>query len=265
MVRVYDKNIRQIRRKNAMIHLQDIKKSFKGNIILDNLNLHIPKEKITVLIGRSGGGKSVTLKHIIGLIKPDSGQVLIKGVDLTRLSGVELNHIREKFGMLFQDGALFDSMTVGENVAFPLVERTSQSKEEIEKRVKETLQSVGLEGIEEKLPSELSGGMRKRVGLARAIVMNPEIILYDEPTTGLDPLMTDTINKLIVDTQKRLQMTTFIISHDIEAAMRIADKLAVLYKGKIIAEGSPKEISACDHPFVEAFIKGHEFGGEDDI
>ena len=247
-----------------MIYLKNIYKSFKGQTILDDLNLHVPKGKITILIGRSGSGKSVTLKHIIGLIKPDQGEVLVDGVDSTSLNSIQINDMRLKFGMLFQDGALFDSMDVGENVAFPLVERTSMTEAEIAEKVRKTLHSVGLDNIEHKLPTELSGGMRKRVALARAIVMDPQIILYDEPTTGLDPLMTDAINKLIIDTQKRLSMTTFIISHDIAAALSIADKIAVLYHGKIVADGSPFEVQKSDHPFVQAFIKGVEFGGDDD-
>ncbi len=247
-----------------MIYLKNIMKSFKGQVILNNLNLHVPKGKITILIGRSGSGKSVTLKHIIGLIKPDSGQVLVDGIDTTDLSGPRMNDLRLKFGMLFQDGALFDSMNIGENIAFPLIERTSLTDEEIAKKVSSTLASVGLENIEHKLPSELSGGMRKRAALARAIVMDPQIILYDEPTTGLDPIMTDAINNLIVGTQQRFSMTTFIISHDIDAALEIADKIAVLYKGEIVADGSPEEVQKIDHPFVRAFIKGVEFGDESD-
>jgi phospholipid/cholesterol/gamma-HCH transport system ATP-binding protein len=247
-----------------MIYLKNIHKSFKGQKVLDGLNLHIPRNKITILIGRSGGGKSVTLKHIIGLIEPDEGQVLVDGQDITQTDSARLNDIRRKFGMLFQDGALFDSMNVGENVAFPLIERTMMTKKQIANKVTNTLRSVGLYGAEKKLPGELSGGMRKRAALARAIAMDPEIILYDEPTTGLDPLLADSINHLIVDTQKRLKMTTFIISHDIEAALRIADKIAVLYHGKIVAEGTPEQVEASSHPFVQAFIRQVAFGDEDD-
>lgn len=247
-----------------MIYMKNIHKSFKSQKVLDGLNLHVPREKITILIGRSGSGKSVTLKHIIGLIMPDEGEVIVDGVDITKISSLELNDVRRKYGMLFQDGALFDSMNVGENVAFPLVERTNLNNKEIIQKVSETLESVGLEGIEEKFTNELSGGMRKRVALARAIVMDPQIILYDEPTTGLDPLMVDSINTLIVETKKRFNMTTFIISHDIESAMQFADKIAVLYQGRIIAEGSPTQIKQFDHPFVQAFIRGEAFGNEDE-
>ena len=237
-----------------MIELVNICKSFRGQPILDGLNLTIPDNKITVLLGRSGGGKSVTLKHIIGLIKPDQGQVLIDGHDITTMNDTQINDVRKRFGILFQDGALFDSMDVWDNVAFPLREHTTLSEDEIGERVRAALRAVGLPQVERKLPSELSGGMRKRVGLARAVVHNPDIILYDEPTSGLDPLMTDNINRLIVDTQRKFNLTNFIISHDIEAALRIADKIAMLFEGKILAEGTPDEIAASDHPYVKAFV-----------
>lgn len=237
-----------------MIELVNICKSFRGQPILDGLNLTIPDNKITVLLGRSGGGKSVTLKHIIGLIKPDQGQVLIDGHDITTMNDTQINDVRKRFGILFQDGALFDSMDVWDNVAFPLREHTTLSEDEIGERVRAALRAVGLPQVERKLPSELSGGMRKRVGLARAVVHNPDIILYDEPTSGLDPLMTDNINRLIVDTQRKFNLTNFIISHDIDAALRIADKIAMLFEGKILAEGTPDEIAASDHPYVKAFV-----------
>ncbi|MBZ0273073.1 ABC transporter ATP-binding protein [bacterium] len=246
-----------------MIKLINVRKAFRGQTILDGIDLHCRRGEITVLIGRSGSGKSVTLKHIIGLIPPDSGQVMIDDEDITRLNSVELNKLRRKFGMLFQDGALFDSMTVAENVGFPLKESRKYTRKEIEDKVRESLDEVGLHGIEHKLPSELSGGMRKRVALARAIVLSPLIMLYDEPTTGLDPLMTDSINRLIVNTQEHLQHTVFIISHDIDASLRIADQIAVLRDGKIIAAGPPDEIRASKDPFIQAFISG-EHGEEFD-
>jgi len=239
-----------------MIVLDQIYKSFRGQRVLDGVDLRIPKGQITVLLGRSGGGKSVTLKHIIGLIKPDSGKVVVDDEDITDLDDREMNRVRRKFGILFQDGALFDSMTVFENVAFPLVEHTKLSRKEIEDKVCHALTSVGLANVDEKMPGELSGGMRKRVGLARAVVVEPEIILYDEPTSGLDPLMTDAINNLITDTQKQFNLTNFIISHDVEASLRIADKIAVLYEGKILEEGTPDDIRASENPFVRAFIEG---------
>jgi phospholipid/cholesterol/gamma-HCH transport system ATP-binding protein len=200
----------------------------------------------------------VTLKHIIGLVKPDSGAVRIDDLDVTQLDDVKLNDLRARFGVLFQDGALFDSMNVFENVAFPLVEHARLSRQEVVARVIDALEAVGLEQVEEKMPSELSGGMRKRVGLARAMVRNPDIILYDEPTSGLDPMMVDSINHLIVDTQRRFQLTNFIISHDVEASLRIADKIAVLYEGKIVCEGPPEAIRAAEHPFVRAFLEGRQ-------
>ncbi|MHB9096627.1 MAG: ABC transporter ATP-binding protein, partial [Syntrophales bacterium] len=185
-----------------MIKLIDLHKSFGKQAVLDGVDLEIEAGKTTVIIGRSGGGKSVLLKHIIGLLRPDEGEVLIDGTDITKLGDRDLNEIRKKFGMLFQEAALFDSMTVGENVAFPLREHTRMKEEEIRRAVADRLRSVGLTGVEGKMPSELSGGMRKRVGLARAIAMQPRIVLFDEPTTGLDPVMAEAINRLIVETQK---------------------------------------------------------------
>ena len=210
-----------------MIELVNICKSFRGQPILDGLNLTIPDNKITVLLGRSGGGKSVTLKHIIGLIKPDQGQVLIDGHDITTMNDTQINDVRKRFGILFQDGALFDSMDVWDNVAFPLREHTTLSEDEIGERVRAALRAVGLPQVERKLPSELSGGMRKRVGLARAVVHNPDIILYDEPTSGLDPLMTDNINRLIVDTQRKFNLTNFIISHHPACAVPLGDLVRI--------------------------------------
>jgi phospholipid/cholesterol/gamma-HCH transport system ATP-binding protein len=241
-----------------MIVLEDVYKSFRGQRVLDGLRLQIPKGMITVLLGRSGSGKSVTLKHIIGLVKPDAGRVLIEGEDITALDGAALNRVRRKFGVLFQDGALFDSMNVFENIAFPLVEHAKLKKQQLSARVEEALEAVSLSHVETKMPAELSGGMRKRVGLARAMVLQPSIILYDEPTSGLDPLLADSINQLIQDTQRRYNLTNFIISHDVDAALRIADKIAVLYEGKILEEGTPDEIKASANPFVRAFIEGRQ-------
>ncbi len=241
-----------------MIKLENVYKSFRGQRVLDGVSLEIPTGKITVLLGRSGGGKSVTLKHIIGLVRPDSGRILVDGEDITTLDDREMNRVRRNFGVLFQDGALFDSMNIFENIAFPLIEHTKLKHDEIRATVAEALAAVGLANIEDKLPSELSGGMRKRVGLARAIVLKPQTVFYDEPTSGLDPLMTDSINQLIVDTQKKFNLTNFIISHDVEAALRIADKIAVLYEGKILEEGPPAEIKFSSNPFVRAFIEGRQ-------
>src|SRR3989338_2030843 len=237
-----------------MIQLINIRKSFNGNQVLKGVNLHIPKGKVTVILGPSGCGKSVLMKHMIGLLVPDEGRVQVDGVDIHRLDDARLNKFRKKFGMLFQSAALFDSLTVGENVAFPLVEHASFSKRAIDDRVQECLALVGLQNIVHKMPSELSGGMRKRVGLARAIALQPEIILYDEPTTGLDPLMTDAINHLIVAMQKKLGVTSVIISHDIESTFEVADFVAMLHEGKIVASGAPEELQKNPHPFVQKFL-----------
>jgi phospholipid/cholesterol/gamma-HCH transport system ATP-binding protein len=237
-----------------MIQVVDLKKSFNGTPILRGVDLEIPTGKITVILGPSGEGKTVLLKHIIGLLHPDQGKVIVDGIELSSLDDRNLNDFRKKFGMLFQNGALFDSLTVEENVAFPLQEHTSLSAEEIAKKVQEKLTLVGLEKAIGKMPSELSGGMRKRVGLARAIALEPAIILYDEPTTGLDPLMTDAINHLIIDMQKRFKVTSVLISHDIESTFFVADYVAMLHEGKIIIKGTPEEIQKSDHPFVRKFL-----------
>ena len=239
-----------------MIKLVDIHKSFGKQKVLDGLSLTIEAGKTTVIIGRSGGGKSVLLKHIIGLLKPDRGHVLIEETDIIGLSEKDLNEVRKKFGMLFQEAALFDSMTVGENVAFPLREQTKLKDEEIRQIVADRLRAVGLSGVEEKMPSELSGGMRKRVGLARAIALHPQIVLFDEPTTGLDPVMTEAINQLIIDTQKNFNLTCVVISHDIQSIFRIGHKIAMLYEGRIIEYGTPEEIRASENPVMKQFLSG---------
>lgn len=239
-----------------MIQLISLHKSFGKQKVLNGLDLEIEDGKTTVIIGRSGGGKSVLLKHIIGLMRPDSGEVLIDGTDITKLGEGALNDIRKRFGMLFQEAALFDSMTVGENVAFPLREHTRMKEEEIRQTVADRLCSVGLRGVEEKMPSELSGGMRKRVGLARAIAMQPRIVLFDEPTTGLDPVMTEAINRLIVETQKSFHLTCIVISHDIRSIFEIGDRIAMLYEGEIIEYGTPDELRASQNPVVVQFLAG---------
>lgn len=237
-----------------MIELQDLHKSFGAQKVLDGLSLTMNKGEITVIIGRSGEGKSVLLKHMIGLLKPDSGSVLVDKVKVEDLKEKESHEFRKKFGMLFQNAALFDSLNVFDNVAFPLVEHTKKSQEEIKQRVLEVLGLVGLENIERKMPSELSGGMRKRVGLARAIALSPQILLYDEPTTGLDPLMTESVHELIVTTHQKLKATSVVISHDMEGAFRIADKVAMLYEGKILLEGKEDVFQKSDHPFIRKFL-----------
>ncbi len=244
----------------SIIEIVDIHKSFGEQKVLDGVNLDIEEGKTTVIIGRSGGGKSVLLKHIIRLLKPDSGQVLINGTDITTLNDKDLNEMRKMFGMLFQESALFDSMNVGENVAFPLREQTKMKDDEIKKIVADRLRAVGLTGIENKMPSELSGGMRKRVGLARAIAMHPQMVLFDEPTTGLDPIMTEAINDLIIDTQKNFNLTSIVISHDVESIFKIGHKIAMLHEGKIVEYGTPEEIRNSNNPVLEQFLSGNTVG-----
>ena len=243
-----------------MIEIINLCKSFNDKKVLDNLNLTINAGETTVIIGRSGCGKSVLLKHIIGILKPDAGQVFINNKDLTKLSARELNNVRMKFGMLFQGAALFDSLSVWENIAFGMIEHTKYDNDAVMDRVRECLELVGLKGIENVKPAELSGGMRKRVGLARAICMKPSIILYDEPTTGLDPIMADAINELIKELHDKLKVTSIAVTHDMTSAYKIADKIAMLYKGKIIAVGSPDEIKNTTDPVVKQFISGEAEG-----
>jgi phospholipid/cholesterol/gamma-HCH transport system ATP-binding protein len=241
-----------------MIEIQKLHKSFGDQIVLNDLNLSIPKGKITVIIGRSGEGKSVFIKHLMGLIRPDSGKVVIDGINLFDLNQYKLNEIRKRFGMLFQYAALFDSMTVYENIAFPIKEHTNKSLKEVTNDVHELIDLVGLSKITlPKFPSELSGGMRKRVGLARAIALKPEILLYDEPTTGLDPVMTDVVNHLILNTQKKLGITSVVISHDIQATYDIADKIAMLHEGKILLEGDTQTFQNTKNIVVKNFLNGN--------
>ncbi|MBI5234474.1 MAG: ABC transporter ATP-binding protein [Deltaproteobacteria bacterium] len=243
-----------------MIQITDLKKSFNSKHVLDGVNLEVEKSRITVIIGRSGEGKSVLLKHIIGLLKPDAGSVLFDGIDITAVKEQELNDIRKRFGMLFQSAALFDSMTVAENVAFPLKEHTALKDPEILSIVREKLKRVGLVDAENMMPSELSGGMKKRVGLARAIVMDPEIVLFDEPTTGLDPIMSDSIARLILNTQRDLKTTYFVITHDIALTYKIADMIAMLHEGRIIEKGAPEEMKENPNPVLRQFLEGSAEG-----
>ncbi len=239
-----------------MIKLAHLNKKFGEQVVLHDLNMDIDDSQTTVIIGRSGGGKSVLLKQIIGLIKPDSGEVLVDDVDITKLNDKQLNEVRKKFGMLFQEGALFDSMNVADNVAFPLREHTKLSESEIGEIVTDRLHAVGLSGIEHKMPSELSGGMRKRVALARAIALNPKIVLFDEPTTGLDPVLSEAINQLIMSTQRQFNLTCIVISHDLESIFKIAHKIAFLYDGKILIHGTPEEIRTSENPILRQFLAG---------
>ncbi len=243
-----------------MIELIEVKKSFGENHVLTGVNLTVETGENMVVIGGSGTGKSVILKHIIGLMRPDSGKVLVDGVDLSTLSDRELSHFRRRFGMLFQGAALFDSMSVWENIGFGFMEHTHLSKEKIRGIVREKLAMVGLVGIEDRMPADLSGGMKKRVGLARAIAMDPKIILYDEPTTGLDPIMADVINRLISQMNRQLSVTSVTITHDMKSAYQIADKMAMLYLGKILEVGAPDEIRNSVNPAVRQFINGSMVG-----
>ncbi len=239
-----------------MIRLTGIHKSFGSQKVLNGLDLTIPEGKITAVIGPSGEGKSVLIKHMIGLLQPDSGQIMIDGDPIVGIRRSHMNRIREKFGMLFQNAALFDSMTVFENVAFPLQEKTSRSRNEIRHTVMEALEAVGLKNVENKYPDELSGGMKKRVGLARAVVLNPRIILFDEPTTGLDPIIKRAIHQLISDTHTRYGFTAVIVSHEIPEIFDVAQNVAMLFQGEIIQHGTPEEIRNSCHPVVRQFISG---------
>lgn len=243
-----------------MIELKDIHKSFGKNQVLRGVDLKVKRGESLVVIGGSGAGKSVLLKIIIGLLKPDRGTVMIDSTDLLQLNENGLNEIRKRFGMLFQSSALFDSMKVWENVGFGLRQHTRLSDREVREIAIEKLRMVGLVGVEDLMPSELSGGMRKRVGLARAIAMEPEILLYDEPTTGLDPIMADAIDDLIVEMRERLNITSITITHDMKSAYKIADTIAMLYNGSIIARGSPEEIRNASDPVVRQFIEGRAVG-----
>lgn len=250
-----------------MITIENLSKSFGAQHVLNKLDLEIPDGKITVIIGRSGEGKSVLLKHMMGLIRPDAGRVVIGGIDIFTLDEFALNDLRKKFGMLFQNAALFDSMTVYENISFPLHEharvKEKKNKGTSKNRVHELIGLVGLsENALQKYPAELSGGMRKRVGLARALALNPEILLYDEPTTGLDPIMTDVIDNLILETQRKLGITTVVISHDVQAALTISDQIAMLHEGKILMTGSPKDFKETDNEVVRHFFEGKAFAAE---
>ncbi len=243
-----------------MIEIINLKKSFNGKKVLDGVNLTIETGRITVIIGRSGEGKSVLIKHIIGLLKPDEGIIKVDGQEITSMSEKEFMEVQKKFGMLFQGAALFDSMTVGENVAFPLREHTDLDDETIRKIVREKLKRVGLVGVEDMMPAELSGGMKKRVGLARAIVMDPEIVLFDEPTTGLDPVMADSIATLMLETQRDLKTTYVVITHDIDLTYKIAHKVAMLHQGRIIAEGTVEEIKQNPNAVLRQFLEGRAEG-----
>lgn len=243
-----------------MIEVINLHKSFNGKHVLRGVDLKVKEGESVVVIGGSGSGKSVLIKHIIGILKPDMGDILINGVNITTLRENELYTIRKKFGMLFQGAALFDSMRVWENVGFSLLRNKTFSEKKVKETAIEKLKLVGLTGVEDLMPSELSGGMKKRVGLARAIAHEPEILLYDEPTTGLDPIMADAINDLIVKMRETLRITSISITHDMMSAYKIADRIAMLYEGKIVETGTPAEIKHSQNPVVKQFIMGSAVG-----
>ncbi len=248
------------RKVQNMIRINNLHKSFVGNRVLRGVNLEIKEEKTITIIGGSGCGKSVLLKHIVGLLKPEVGEIEIDGQEITRLGMEELAEVQKKFGMLFQGAALFDSLTVGENISFGLRMLTDLDEKEIKRRVSEKLPLVGLEGIEQLMPAELSGGMKKRVALARAIAMNPKYILYDEPSTGLDPIMADVINNLILNLQKKLKITSIVVTHDMVSAYKVSDRIAMLYQGRIEEIGTPEEIKETKNSVVRQFITGSSEG-----
>lgn len=243
-----------------LFEVQNLIKSFNRQRVLDGVEFQIAQGESIVIIGQSGGGKSVLLKHLIMLIEPDEGKVIFDGIDTTELRGFEKSKLRHRMGMLFQSAALFDSMTVAENVGLSLFESRKFSKREINEIVKNKLEMVGLVDAADKFPSEISGGMRKRAGLARAIADNPEVLLYDEPTTGLDPITGDMINELIVELKEKLNVTSVAVTHDMSSAYKIADRILMLYNGKIAFNGTPDEVRNTDDAIVKQFITGSSHG-----
>lgn len=246
--------------KEVVLQVRNLTKNFEERKVLDNISFDVYQGEILVIMGGSGCGKSTLLRHLIGALKPDSGQVWLFGKNLTEVSQEEMDEIRKKIGMLFQSGALFDSMTVGENIALPLKEHTNLDVEVLNIITKMKLELVGLRGFEHFMPSQLSGGMKKRVGLARAIAMDPRIVFYDEPTSGLDPVMTGIIDKLTVDLTKALQITSVVVSHDMNSVFRIADRVIMLYQGSILQIGTPEEIKNSENAMVKQFVSGNVEG-----
>ena len=239
-----------------MIKVVGLRKSFGAQVVLRGLDLEVPDGSITVIIGRSGGGKSVFLKHLLGLVRPDSGRIEVGGVDLATLNGRAMDEVRKRYGVVFQGGALFDSMTCRDNVAFPLREKLSLPAPEIDKRVDTALGRVGLAGIGTKYPEEVSGGMRKRVAMARALVTEPEIVFFDEPTTGLDPMLVNAIHRLIRELHRASRFTAVIVSHEIPEIFEIADRVGMLHEGRIVEIGPPEVIQNSKNPIVQQFIRG---------
>ena len=239
-----------------MIQVRNLQRNFGAQKILDDVSFQIDSGESVAIVGRSGGGKSVLLKHIIGLLQPDSGDVLIDGHNIVAMNERELLRVRRKFGMVFQGAALFDSMTVAENVAFSLHRHKNLTQGEIDRRVAEVLEMVDLPGTENKNPAELSGGMRKRVGLARAIIYEPQIVLYDEPTTGLDPIVSDSIDKLIIRVRDHLKVTSIVVTHDMRSARRVGNRVLMLHEKKIYANAAPEEFFHSRDPIVRQFVDG---------
>ena len=245
-----------------MIKVEGLVKSFGRQAVLRGLDLEVATGSITVIIGRSGGGKSVLLRHLIGLLSPDGGRVLVDGAEITGLRGRALDEVRRRYGVVFQGGALFDSMTCAHNVAFPLREKLRLPGAEVARRVEAALAQVGLEGVGRKYPAEVSGGMRKRVAIARALVTEPEIVFFDEPTTGLDPILVNTIHHLILNLHRKLRFTAVMVSHEIPEIFEIADTVAVLHEGRIVEVGPPAAIQASTNRVVRQFIRGEPEGAE---
>jgi phospholipid/cholesterol/gamma-HCH transport system ATP-binding protein len=239
-----------------MIEIHDLRKSFGELTVLDGVDLQIRDDETLVIIGPSGCGKSVLLKLIVGLLKPDSGRIIVDGEDTSHFSKRQLYTLRTKFGMLFQSAALFVSLTTGENIGLWIAEHTDTPLDQIQAKTDRILDIIGLHGVADKRPSELSGGMKKRVGLARAIIHDPKYVLYDEPTTGLDPIMADVINDLIIRIRQTLKNTAIVVTHDMTSAYKVADRIAMLHKGKIVFTGTPAEVQATDNEMVQQFIHG---------
>jgi phospholipid/cholesterol/gamma-HCH transport system ATP-binding protein len=243
-----------------LIEVRDLIKSFDGRIVLDGINLTIDKGKVTAIMGGSGCGKTTLLRHLIGVMRPDSGQILVRGTDIANAGESDMEAYRKRFGMLFQMGALLNSLSVHDNIALPLREHTKLDEKIIGVIVKMKLELVGLRDFEHLKPAQLSGGMQKRVALARALALDPEIVFYDEPTSGLDPVVSGVIDTLIMDLSRRMGITSVVVTHDTRSAFKIADKMVVLFRGKVVAEGTPVEIQQSEDPLVDQFINGKADG-----
>lgn len=248
---------------HPLVEFRHVSKSFGSLRVLEDVSLQVQRGESMVVIGASGSGKSVMLKHIVGLLKPDDGEVWFDGIRIDTLPEKQLMTVRHRIGFLFQMGALFDSLTNGENIAFPLVEHTHKKTAEVAGIVRTKLNMVGLNGVEKKMPGEMSGGQRKRVALARAIALDPELILYDEPTTGLDPVRSDVINELIIKLQRELRATSIVVTHDMHSAFKVADRIVMLYEGRIIIDGTPQQIQHSADPVVRHFVLGE--AGEQEL